>query len=199
MTYSRYWSALRFPTQLSKSWTTSTPAASCARRCVETASASFSISFGHIARERERRAGEPDQRDLELLLDEADRIEHRRQLALGLDRPQRGDILLARDGIMDRRPLVLHELDLDAHRLGQEQDVAEDDGRVESRELPDRLQRDLGRELGGAADVENAVLLAQRPILGHIATRLSHEPDGRAVDGLPPDRLQESHVRRLRT
>ena len=58
----------------------------------------------------------------------------------------------------------------------------------------ERLQRDLERELGRPAELEQRVLLAQRAVLGHVAPRLPHHPDGRAVDGLAPARAQEAIV-----
>src|SRR6185436_19963486 len=155
-------------------------------------------AFDQIAREGERRAREADQRDLELALHDADRVQHRRQIALGLDRLERRDVRLGGDRIPDRRPLVLHELDVDPHRLRQEQDVAEDDRGIESGELADRLERDLCGELRGAADVEDRMLEPQRPVFGHVAPRLAHEPDRRAVDRLLAEGFEQSHRSRFR-
>ena len=60
----------------------------------------------------------------------------------------------------------------------------------------DRLQRHLGTELGIADDVEEAVALAERPVLRQRAARLAHEPDGRVLDGLPPARPDEERIHR---
>src|SRR5256885_11024669 len=55
------------------------------------------------SRQREGRAGEPDQRDLEPPLHEADRVQHGRQVALRLDGLQRGDV-----GLGDRKSTRLN-------------------------------------------------------------------------------------------
>ncbi len=39
-------------------------------------------------------------------------------------------------------------------------------------------------DLGGAADVEQGVVLADGHVLGHVAAGLAEEPDGGAIDGL---------------
>ena len=54
--------------------------------------------------------------------------------------------------------LLRDHLDLQAEGLRDDEDVREDDGGVE-REPADGLQRDLGRQLRRAADLEEVVLL----------------------------------------
>ena len=59
----------------------------------------------------------------------------------------------------ERRRRV-HE-DLHAHGLRDHEDIAEDDGSVEQARIPsDRLERDLARKAGRAADLEKLVLRA---------------------------------------
>ena len=101
---------------------------------------------------------------------------------------------LLRDGRVDDRALALGELEGRAHRLERQEDVGEEDRRVHA-EL-ERLERDLERELGRLADLEHRVLLAERAVLGHVAARLAHHPDGRAVHGLAAAGAKEPIVHR---
>ena len=47
---------------------------------------------------------------------------------------------------------------------------------------------------GQSADVQQRVVAANFPVLGHVAPGLPHEPDGGAVDRLAPARLQKTFV-----
>ena len=143
-----------------------------------------------VARERERRAGEADERDLELLAQELDRLEHIGQSLLRVDDAERVDLRAPRDRLVDDRPLALRELEGRAHRLEGQEDVGEEDGGVHAE--AERLQRHLRREVGVLADVEERVLLAKRPVLGHVPPCLAHEPHGSAVGGLTAARSQEA-------
>ena len=75
----------------------------------------------------------------------------------------------------------------------REQDVGEQDRRVHADEV-DRLQRDLDGQLGRPAHLEEAVLRADGAVLGQVAARLAHHPDGRALGGLAPAGAQEEIV-----
>src|SRR6185295_15968174 len=59
----------------------------------------------------------------------------------------------------------------------------------------DRLQGDLGREIGRSTDIEQGIALAQRAVLAHVATRLAHEPDGRRIDRLASAGFEKSAAR----
>ena len=89
------------------------------------------------------------------------------------------------------RPFALDEIEADAHRLEREEQIGEEDGRVHV-DAAHRLQRDLGRQIGRATELEQRVALAQRAVLAHVAAGLAHEPDRRGVDGLEPAGFQES-------
>ena len=91
--------------------------------------------------------------------------------------------------------LTLGELERRAHRLERQEDVREQDRRVDAE--AQRLERDLARELGRLAEIEDGVLLAELAVLGHVAPRLAHEPHRRAIDGLAAARAQEAIVHRL--
>ena len=55
-----------------------------------------------------------------------------------------------------------------------------------------RLQRDLGGLLGGAARLEDVAIAAQLAVLGQVAAGLAHEPHRRAIHGLAPQRAEET-------
>ncbi len=95
---------------------------------------------------------------------------------------------------MDHRAVALRELEPDAERLEDEQDVGEEDRGVDAEPL-DRLERDLGGRLGSCAELEEAEALAHRAVLGHVAAGLAHEPDRRvrrrlAASGAEQGRIQ---------
>ena len=130
---------------------------------------------------------------VELLADEADGLEHEghRLLRLGhaepLDVPERGD-RLGDDG-----PDAVDELDVDAHADDREHDVGEHHRGVHA-VAAHRLQRHLGAELGPAADLEEAVALADLAVLGQRPAGLAHEPDRRALDVLAPGGADEKRL-----
>ena len=78
---------------------------------------------------------------------------------------------------------AVDELEVEAHGGEGEQEVGEDDGGVDAEALGGG-DGDFGGDGGGAADVEEGVVLADGHVLGHVAAGLAEEPDGRAVDGL---------------
>ena len=94
---------------------------------------------------------------------------------------------------MSSTDLLRDHLDLQAERLWDDEDVAENDGGVEG-EPADGLQRDLGRELGRAADLEELVLLAELAELRQVAAGLAHHPHGRALHGLASGGPQDEVV-----
>ena len=87
------------------------------------------------------------------------------------------------DGMMDDRPLAGLELEVQAHRLQRQQQVGEDDGRVDA-QLFRGGDGDLGGDLRLLADFDQRVVLADVAVLLHIAAGLAQKPDRRAVDGL---------------
>ncbi len=89
------------------------------------------------------------------------------------------------------RPLALDEPELRAERLRHEEDVGEQDRRVEA-EAPDRLHRDLGGELGIVAQGQEVPgLRPRRLVLRQIPPRLPHHPDRRDGQGLARERAQQ--------
>ena len=83
---------------------------------------------------------------------------------------------------MDLGAFVGDELEVEAHGGEGQQQVGEDDGGVDAEALGGG-DSDFGGDLGGAADVEQGVVLADGHVLRHVAAGLAEEPDGGAVDG----------------
>ena len=98
----------------------------------------------------------------------------------------------AADGLLDHRPVLGREVEADAHGLERQQDVGEDDGGVEI-EAAQRLQRDLGGDVGAHAHLDERELLADGAVLGQVAARLAHEPHGRRVDGDAGTGIEKAH------
>ena len=139
-------------------------------------------ALDHVGGERPWRTGEAQQRALALELGFdasqglADIVESRRD-AGGIE------AFHLRAGLefeIHRNAAFLAELVTLAERLGDHEDVGEDDGRIE-REAPERLQRDLGGEFRRAHHFEEGVPGLQRAVLRQVAAGLAHDPDGRAV------------------
>jgi hypothetical protein len=113
----------------------------------------------------------------------ARRTDCRRSRGAGGDRRQTIHVGGGRDRVVDHRTVAGRELDAGAERLQDEQDVGEDDGGVHLEDADGR-DRDLGGRLRALAELQEAELGADRPVLRHVAARLSHEPHGRERDGL---------------
>ena len=118
-------------------------------------------ALDEVARHRERRPAEADQRPLrlELAAHEAHSLEDRRRPLLRLGDPEPLDRGSRIDRLVDHRPDALDELDVDAHPEDGGHDVGEQDGGVDA-EPAHGLQRHRRAELGRPRDLEEAVLLA---------------------------------------
>lgn len=127
----------------------------CLRLCVRPAR----LAFDHIREERPRCAAEANERDLacELVPCARDRSKDVAELLVDVDvRAQARNIYGSVERCGEERARV--HLDGHAHRLRDDENVAEDDRGVEkSRISPDGLQGHFGGELGRTADLEEAV------------------------------------------
>ena len=82
--------------------------------------------------------------------------------------------------MIDHRPDIGHDVQLDARCAQRHHDVGEQDRRVHP--VPaDGLQRDLGDEFGVEARLHHGVLGPQRPVLGQRPACLPHEPHRHAA------------------
>ncbi len=102
-------------------------------------------ALDEVAREGEGPSREADERHRELLFEHADRREHVGERLFGFDDAQPIDLVAARDGLVDDRPLALRELERRTHRLEGQEDVREEDGGVDPE--AHRLERHLNGEL----------------------------------------------------
>ena len=142
-------------------------------------------SLDRVGCQRERRPGKPDQRRArpQLLLDLADCLEHVCELLTRLEPPDAGEVRFRAKRLLDGRAFAGHEVERDAHRRERQEQVGKENRRVDVN-AEDRLQRDLGGQVGRAAQIEQRIPLAQCAIFAHIPAGLAHEPDGRGIDRL---------------
>jgi len=96
------------------------------------------------------------------------------------------------------RAFTRSEAHTQAHRQRHDQDVGENDGRVE-RVAIQRFERGARGQLGRLADVPETVLRTQCAIARQIAAGLAHEPDGGSVERVTAQRREETLARMHRT
>ena len=149
-------------------------------------------TFDRIRRQRERRAGESNQRHSasQLALDQANGVEREGERFARIDRPHPVDILGRPNRALDGRALALDEVERDAHRLERQEQVGKQDGGVDL-DATQGLQGDFGREIRRAAQLQKGVFLAEGAVFRHVAAGLPHEPDRCLVDGFTPARAQK--------
>ena len=153
-------------------------------------------ALDQIAGQRERCAGETDQRDgPQLGHGEPDRLGDEAQLT-GRRSPELIEVGSGPDRSLDHRPGAGDDLDADSGGRQRNHDVGVEHGGVDP--VPaDRLQRDLGDQLGPAAAVQHRHAPSQRPVLRQRAARLAHEPDRYLVVEMSLPAGSEEHGRRL--
>src|SRR5699024_10651288 len=123
-------------------------------------------ALDEVAGQSERGSGEPDQRRrlAELGGDPLNRLGDVGDVA-GIEFGQRVDVGAAAYGLGDDRAGAGHDLDVDPGGLERDDDVGEEDGRIDS-VTADRLQCDLGDEFGIAAGIEHRGARAQLSVPG---------------------------------
>ncbi len=141
-------------------------------------------TLDQVRRDREGRAGEPDQGDrTQFAGKDADGLEHEGGVLVRLDRSQSVDVGHGADRMLEDRSDALADLDGHADGLHRRDDVAEQDGGVDP--VPtDRLQGHLCGELRGVDHVLETVFGADGSVLGKGPARLAHEPHRHRVMGL---------------
>ena len=131
---------------------------------------------------------------VELATDRAYRVHHVAQAVFRVGHAERVDRRLVAYRALEARALALAEVQAETHRVGDGQDVGEQDRRIEL-VAPQRLHSHFAGEFGVAAQAHEVARLRPRlAVLGQVAARLAHDPDGRAVRGLAPQVLQEDAV-----
>jgi hypothetical protein len=89
-----------------------------------------------------------------------------------------------------QRTSPLLEAQVTSERVGNHEDVGKQDRGIET-ETPDRLQRDLSRQLGIEAEVqESPGLRSHLAILRQVAPGLAHHPDRWREDPLAAKHLE---------
>ena len=147
------------------------------RRLVGRAAAS-----DHVARHRPGSAAEADQGGFrrQALASARDRFENRRQPRPVRRLAQRREIGRSFDRLQ-ARTLAALEADALTERVGNDENVGEQDRRVEA-EAANRLQRRLRREGGRIAEVEErGRLRTDLAIFGQVTSGLAHQPDRRRL------------------
>jgi len=87
------------------------------------------------------------------------------------------DLGLAAQRALDLRALTPAELEPDPERLDDQENIGEEDRRVDAETL-DGLERDRRRRLRVPAELEEPEPFPHRTVLGQVAARLTHEPHG---------------------
>lgn len=137
-------------------------------------------AFDGVTGEREWRTGETDQRDV--------RRQVGPRLSDGFDDVvkcvgafQIGnpiDVLRFADGIVNDGTVARREFKFHAHRFEDRQEIGKDDCRIDAEPFDGNAHHFAG-QLWVLAEIEERSLGADFPILGHVAPRLPHQPDGR--------------------
>ncbi len=86
--------------------------------------------------------------------------------------------------LFDDRPFARRKVEGQAHDFQGQQQVGEDDGRVDVQVLR-RGDGDFGGEFRLLADLDQRIVLAHVAVLLHVAAGLAHEPDRSGVNRKP--------------
>jgi hypothetical protein len=158
------------------------------------------LPLHHVAHQGPRRAGEADERHASIQRSprQPQRIEDVAEVALGQDVAQAAEIVCRSQRLMKPGAHALVDRERHAHGLRDNQDVAEDDRRVDA-EPVHRLQRHLDGQLRRPDHGQEVGPLAHSPVLGQVAPRLAHHPHGWPLDRLAPAGPKEEIVHGLRT
>jgi hypothetical protein len=141
-------------------------------------------AFNHVASESERRTAESDDGKFiaKVFGDETDGLGDITEVG-GTVGAKLGNIFGGAHGLFDDGTFAGGKMEGQAHDFERKEKVGKDDGGVDAEKLGGG-DGDFGRELGFLADFEQGMLLAHGAVLGHVASCLAHEPDGRVIDGL---------------
>ena len=130
-------------------------AAVCPRRC----------PLDQVGGHGEWRTGEADQRNRPLGHHPADRLQYVGGVLLGLQGPQALEVGGVLEGPVNDRSDSRVDLHAEAHGMGRNHDVGVENGGVDS-VAPDRLEGDLGRQVGVGDGVQDASRSPDSPVLG---------------------------------
>ena len=120
---------------------------------------------------------------------QANGIAHETRLALGIENGKRFHLRLAANRRSDHRACV-SQFDGRAHRFRGNENIGKYDDGIDA-QAPIGLQRYLGGKFRRLGHFQEAVLFAQRAILGQISPGLAHHPDRHARNGFAAAGAQE--------
>jgi len=133
-----------------------------------------------VAGHGEGTAGEPDERHLERVGEDGDRVDDIRRVGRRIERPEALEVLLGPEGLGHHRSGPRGHVDTEPDGRHRHDDVGEEDGGVGAVAV-DRLPGELGDQLGPGDGVEDAAGPAGGPVLGEGPAGLTHEPHRHTV------------------
>ena len=163
---------------------------------LDVAEVARALPFDHVAGQRVRAAGKADQRHgiVQRAADFRNGIHHVAEVLVGIGRGQVVDRPFLAQRTLEARPLAFGEVKAEAHRIGDGEDVGEQDGGVEI-VAGQRLQGDLaghGRRLAQVEEIAGP--LARFAILGKVTPGLAHQPEGGVLGGFLQQCAEEGVV-----
>ena len=153
-------------------------------------------AFHHVAGQRPRAAGKADERHLavQFAADHPYRVHHVAQFGFHVRHAQLRRVGGAAHGALELRALAFDEVQAQPHRIGDGQDVGEQDGGVQV-ETAQRLQRHFTGDLRVLRHAQEAAgFLAGGAVLRQVTTGLAHQPYRRAIHGFAAQGAQEAIV-----
>ena len=122
-------------------------------------------AFDGIGRKREGGAGKADERHPsgQLALNLLDGCQNVGERLARLEAPDRLQVGLCPQRPLDRGTFALEKVEGNAHGFERQEQVGEEDRRVDVNP-PNGLQSDRGRQVGGAANLEQGISLAELAI-----------------------------------
>ncbi len=166
------------------------------RHCLDAREILAAAAFHHVAGQCPGAAGEADQRYLAVQLptDQAHRVHHVAKVLFHVRHRQPGDGGFITHRVAELRAFAFDEVQLQAHRIGNGEDVREQDGCVQ-RESAQRLQRDFAGDLRVLGHGQEAAGLGPGcAVLRQVAAGLAHQPDGGAVHRFAAQGAQQAIV-----
>jgi hypothetical protein len=142
-------------------------------------------AFNRVRSERERCSGKADERNpaTQLVLDNLDRLQHMGKRRARVEHLQFVDVGGRFNRPFELRSFAFDEIEGESHRLERQEQIGKQNRGIDLNPS-DRLKGDLRGQFRCSTDFQERVLLADCTVLGHVPSRLPHEPDRRDVDRL---------------
>jgi hypothetical protein len=150
----------------------------------------------HVGHEGEGRADEPQDRNVQLLLQDLEGPHHEVEAVPGVEGSERADRLGGVVGVGKDGPQPLLDPHVDPGTQEDRGDVGVEDRAVDREVLQGEL-RDVGGEAGIAGHRQEVLVALELVVAREGAAGLAHEPDGGAVEGLAAEGTEEAVVHRF--